>query len=57
MKGPLNGALFASYTFRNYAQNAQFWIKKGHLFVFFAKNTPILPKITKHGLKTNSRPN
>jgi hypothetical protein len=37
-----------------YAQNGPFLIKKGHFFVFFAENTPILPKIAKHGLKTNS---
>ncbi len=31
--------------------------KKRAFFVFFDKKTPILPKIAKHGLKTNSRPN
>jgi hypothetical protein len=55
--GPINGPFFAICTFRNYAQNGPFLIKKAIFFVFFDKNTPILPKIAKHGLKTNSRPN
>ena len=54
--GPHKRALFATCTFLNYAQNGPFLIKKGHFIVFFAKNTPILPKIAKYGLKTNSRP-
>jgi hypothetical protein len=35
-------------------KNGHFWIKKGHFIVIFDKNTPILPKIAKNGLKTNS---
>ena len=54
--GPHKRALFATNTFRKYPQNGPFLIKNGHFIVFFAKNTPILPKIAKHGLKTNSRP-
>ena len=54
--GPHKRALFATCTFLNYAQNGPFLIKKGHFIVFFAKNTPILLKIAKYGLKTNSRP-
>jgi hypothetical protein len=54
--GPHKRALFVVYTFIKYAQNASFWIKKGSFFVSFAKKTPILPKIAKHGLKTNPRP-
>ncbi len=34
-----------------------FLIKKAHFLRKINKNTPILPKIAKHGLKTNSRPN
>ena len=40
-----------------YAQNAPILIKNAIFFVFFTKNTPILPKIAKYGLETNSRPN
>jgi hypothetical protein len=54
--GPHKRALFATNTFRKYPQNGPFLIKKGHFIVFFAKNNPILPKIAKYGLKTNSRP-
>jgi hypothetical protein len=54
--GPHKRVFFVYRYFWIYPQNGPFLIKKGHFIVFFAKNTPILPKIAKHGLKTNSRP-
>ncbi len=62
-KGPHKGApsLFIEYNhsfcflpIRNSTKNDHFLIKKGHFIVIFDKNTPILPKIAKNGLKTNS---
>jgi hypothetical protein len=38
-----------------FAKNCPFLIKKALFFAKINKKSPILPKIAKHGLETNSR--